>query len=416
MKFTTAFFVLFPLLTITGSATPIAGSQPACKSCKEASKGLFARSPDCDKAESNHSKRAFPTFCVDQKDPKKIQRAKEAFLDAVKLAKRVLENPRLDSTYKRYFSNGGEPQETLGVFRNIVGHKYDPSGSNMFGQLKLHLSDFDGECDRSTYAYLTHAEPGRPETITICPLAWKQPDHKNLGCSKVGDKTSSKMDSLAGTLLHELFHSEFVGNPTLGQRITDHAYGHRDVRHLGQNDPGKARVNSDSYTWYALETYWSNRCKRDFSSGKKDPSPSGSEGSKGKPSVPSDPHVQTMSSGDKHAQPHGGGAANIPTYVPSGEHAQNLVPSGSGGRPPPPGPYTVKNFTPSGSGGRPPPGPYTIKNFTPLGSGGRPPPPGPYTIKDFTPNRSHKVHRRRATKNQSRATRSTTENYGVEST
>ncbi|KAL8880901.1 MAG: hypothetical protein Q9198_001785 [Flavoplaca austrocitrina] len=49
-----------------------------------------------------------------------------------------------------------------------------------------------------------------------------------------------------------------------GRRVRDVRYGPLEVQNLRKETADEALNNADTYMWFALQTYWSIRCNKNF--------------------------------------------------------------------------------------------------------------------------------------------------------
>ncbi|KAF2845727.1 hypothetical protein T440DRAFT_522314 [Plenodomus tracheiphilus IPT5] len=175
------------------------------------------------------SKRSFPQFIGFDSDPARSSRAS------------VTLSPSLPV------------DEALQVFQIIVGDNTDGTGSSVIGNEIAFTENINGKLGGA---------------ITLCDKAYQFPDLSDKSCDSLSSTVSTLMSTLGGVILHELSHYQEIGNPALGQDVTDHGlpgYGPLNVRTLRSSEASAARVNADNYRWYAQEVYWSNKCSRSYS-------------------------------------------------------------------------------------------------------------------------------------------------------
>ncbi|SMQ52377.1 unnamed protein product [Zymoseptoria tritici ST99CH_1A5] len=214
------------------------------------------------------TKRALPIFSGFGSDPNRRARAEAAFRDAVTLAADVLNAPRFEDTFNLYFDGAGDKDEILQVFRNVVGDNSDGTGSSVIGNIVIDNDDTGGGCGGNVVAFTENLNGRKAGAITLCEKAYAFPDLADKGCEDLSTTVGTLMSTLGGVVLHELMHYQEIGDPALGDHITDFGadgYGPLKVRSLRRSDVSKARINADSYRWYAQEVYWSNRCGKSYS-------------------------------------------------------------------------------------------------------------------------------------------------------
>ena len=114
-------------------------------------------------------------------------------------------------------------------------------------------------------------EPHQPDTATVtrfCPTAYTSPlKYSSISCNDVGDTASTKMEFLGAIILHEWFHNDAIGKAAIGVHIEDvdglNGYGPVATRNMRNNRPNDCIRNADSYTWLALEIFWTKHCNHD---------------------------------------------------------------------------------------------------------------------------------------------------------
>ncbi len=128
------------------------------------------------------------------------------------------------------------------------------------------------------YGYTIWDESDSRKVYTVmCPLAFHlyQASLGSLTCNDLRDKAGKYMMCPGSMLLHELMHWKRLTMAHAGIEIDDwnrlkdsdvnppDGYGPRNAETLQRlgKDPV---LNADSYTWFALEAYWSEKCGRIF--------------------------------------------------------------------------------------------------------------------------------------------------------
>ena len=234
------------------------------------------------------SKRGEPTTGDDLPDiephPSQLDQVETAFADAILLAQHAYENIDKDTTiFPNYFalrSRNGVKK----VFSAIIGSSsllgnYD--GSEQLGNIHVQTTDSSGLCSSGTLAYTTDDTVG--QHIVLCPDAFKK---KAIGKLNGADPSKSSdarhfidcdtltqnghvsylMNALGATLLHEYTHYDeltkhiFQAKPIVDQ---DDGYGPYNVYgRLNKNT--QAYLNADSYMYYAVHSYFADKCGFDF--------------------------------------------------------------------------------------------------------------------------------------------------------
>ncbi|KAL8848650.1 MAG: hypothetical protein Q9221_006324 [Calogaya cf. arnoldii] len=156
----------------------------------------------------------------------------------------------------------------------------------MLSDLTLTAKEVENEpCDDDTLAYLYPATKEKA-SITLCPSFFKKkaftkvkgapnPDNdptRYVRCEELqaNGHVSYLMETMGATLLHEYTHFDkltraVLNKPILDQKIDQNtvAYGAFFV-YNNLNKNLLARVNADSYTYYALELFWTEVCHTNF--------------------------------------------------------------------------------------------------------------------------------------------------------
>ena len=121
----------------------------------------------------------------------------------------------------------------------------------------------------------------------LCPNAFNLGGLRTTTCDSLGTVTSAQMDVLGATMLHEFMHWEFMTVPLIGYPIYDwnrvlynpgaypaNAYGAfncAEINRLSLQPASRGKIvpnpmqNTDSFVYFALETYWRKKCGVDFS-------------------------------------------------------------------------------------------------------------------------------------------------------
>ena len=127
-------------------------------------------------------------------------------------------------------------------------------------------------CAEGADAYTIAVPPGvipdshPDDTITyFCPVAYtRTPRYNQISCAALGDTMSTKMDFIGATIMHEWLHNDGIGKAALGFHIEDvdgeAGYGPLATRQMRTNKPDQCVENADSYTWLALEVFWTTLC------------------------------------------------------------------------------------------------------------------------------------------------------------
>ncbi|KAL8664179.1 MAG: hypothetical protein Q9202_003257 [Teloschistes flavicans] len=156
---------------------------------------------------------------------------------------------------------------------------------------KIHIQTTDNSnpsgCDEETLLYMRGAASDAPVMILCPPNVFKKkaytrlkgdtgdpetnPD-RYLRCQEItaNGHVSYHMESLGALFLHEYLHydslvKQVYGRPILDQQLPngDDAYGPVAV-YDNLNKKTLARVNADSYAFYAMHLFWKEVCGVDF--------------------------------------------------------------------------------------------------------------------------------------------------------
>ncbi|KAI1737665.1 hypothetical protein F4680DRAFT_450630 [Xylaria scruposa] len=148
--------------------------------------------------------------------------------------------------------------------------------------VEIREADSNDERDGSTLSHLTNGEKDATERpyIILCPNAFnkkaveelkgKSPQHDDAfkyyaPCKQDGGEIANEHTGM--TLLHKYIHYDKMIDSSFGS-ITDnpqgkHGYGQVNV--YDNLDKKLARVNADSYAYYASQVLWTTLCQtKDF--------------------------------------------------------------------------------------------------------------------------------------------------------
>jgi hypothetical protein len=124
---------------------------------------------------------------------------------------------------------------------------------------------------------------GKDEAVCVlCPRAFLYPNLREVSCADLDTVVSPKMDVTGGTLLHEMFHWNYLITPfSEGEELVDwepdppdwpappdgyNPYNAMQINRLstepeklGSVQPNPVR-NPDNYVWFALEAWWRKMC------------------------------------------------------------------------------------------------------------------------------------------------------------
>ncbi|KAI4271154.1 MAG: hypothetical protein LQ337_006209 [Flavoplaca oasis] len=233
-------------------------------------------------------RRAEPFVAADVLDsanhPSPRDRVSGAIYDALQLVIVALDKIDNDNTiFPNYFSRR-DREKVKAVYQAIAGPCN--TGNVMLSDLTLTTQEEpDEECDVDTLAYL-YPPSGEQARITLCPNFFKKkaftmvkgapnpdddPDHY-VRCEELraDGHVSYHMETMGAVLLHEYTHFNRITKSIFSKRILDQessdgklAYGaYRVYNELNKNL--LSRVNADSYTYYAMELFWTEFCNFQF--------------------------------------------------------------------------------------------------------------------------------------------------------
>ncbi|KYK56215.1 hypothetical protein DCS_08183 [Drechmeria coniospora] len=203
---------------------------------------------------------------------------KDAFLDALLLARQVDTNPEwfVKTIFKKYFFES-DYATVVEIIHNILGP--DMKGSRHLRSVSA-VHDYDNQyygysCTDSTVTATFIEMPDGRGYLVICGSAFLYggigkgyANAASLTCDMFDrpGMTLNAMLPLGGILLHEFTHYKKLLSPPLWSEAMDHAYAFKECRDLiNQPDPSRpALYNADSYTYFLLELFWSSACGCDF--------------------------------------------------------------------------------------------------------------------------------------------------------
>lgn len=229
------------------------------------------------------SKRSLPAFDDwDPTDPDypNLQILRNALQDSLDLVSRVaLDYDLYKPIWDKYFPEA-DHDKVKGVWNQIMSDPTNPgTGEDRLQDCVILGFDLskgnagDDPCADGAAAYTVQVAPGvippgSPPTTTVsyyCPPAFLTPlKYSDISCTDLGDTVSTEMDFLGATIMHEWMHNDAIGAAATGKHITDvngqAGYGPAGTRNLLINTPTECVDNADSYTWLALEVFWTKLC------------------------------------------------------------------------------------------------------------------------------------------------------------
>ncbi|KAL9585729.1 MAG: hypothetical protein Q9212_001348 [Teloschistes hypoglaucus] len=220
--------------------------------------------------------------------PTERDKVETAIYDALQLIMVALARIDQDTTiYPNYFSRR-DKGKVKQVFERLAGECL--VGSSMLAQITIQTHDTLGPnghgCEIDTIAYTFSYQLDMPR-IVICPLGFRKRAYTTIrgGRANYEDDTdhyvrcqeiraigrvSVHMETLGSGLLHEYMHFKRLLFDIYGKSIDDQitrdgrvAYGPTAVFH-NFNKNLLSRINADSYSFYALQVFWTEVCQFSF--------------------------------------------------------------------------------------------------------------------------------------------------------
>lgn len=242
----------------------------------------ISAAPHPQHSEQQLAKRATPIFDLFAANDPNQATLMAAIPDAIQMARLAQDRTTWQSIYDKYFPTAVQAQVAQ-VFNNIVP---DPVNNPTVGSANLANARFNGldlmtfsargsSCALGSWAYsipfplgfgiLYPPAVSGSTSVYVCPLGYTLPNlASSIDCDSLGTETSDAMDFLGATILHEWMHNPLLGAAATGNPITDYngqaGYGPDATLDLLQDNPDACITNADSFTWLALEIYWSNEC------------------------------------------------------------------------------------------------------------------------------------------------------------
>ncbi|KAI0528437.1 hypothetical protein GGR58DRAFT_526646 [Xylaria digitata] len=220
----------------------------------------------------------------DPPHPNQLDKVETAFKDAIELTSYVLLFIDTDNDIFPHYFNPDDRAEIKRIFSTLNN---GDNGNDMLGDILVQTTDSNNLCGGSTLSYLKNGEAGATETpyIVLCPNAFKKkavtalngkspqdPDGPDYyaACAQDGGEidqnVSYLMNTLGMTLLHEYLHYDKMIASFFGSIIDNPngqpGYGPYNV--YDRLDKSLARVNADSYAYYASQVLWTTLCGVEF--------------------------------------------------------------------------------------------------------------------------------------------------------
>ncbi|KAI4109895.1 MAG: hypothetical protein L6R37_000244 [Teloschistes peruensis] len=206
---------------------------------------------------------------------------KTAIIDALQLALVTLALIDNDDTIFPYYFARNDKGRVKQVYEAVAGDC--GTGNGMLSHIHVQATDIDPpDCRDTTVAFLHERHSDRPILI-LCNFNYGKPYTTNYGvtgnllatCDEVtaSGHVGYAMYTRGATFLHEYLHFQKLVNHIYGGRTIDDqllyqgqrkvAYGpHATYDNL--NKKFLARINADSYAWYALQVFWTQVCNFNF--------------------------------------------------------------------------------------------------------------------------------------------------------
>ncbi|KAI1180322.1 hypothetical protein F4777DRAFT_310827 [Nemania sp. FL0916] len=216
--------------------------------------------------------------------PSNLDKVETAFQDAIELTSYVLLFIDTDNDVFPHYFDPNDRAEIKRIFSLINN---GDQGADMLGNILVQTTDSNGLCDGRTLSYLNNGESGAadPPYIVLCPEAFNKkavtalngkspqdPDANDYyaGCTEDGGEidqnVSYVMNTLGMTLLHEYMHYDAMIASSFGSIVDNPngAAGYGPVNVYDNLDKSLARVNADSYAYYASQVLWTALCGLEF--------------------------------------------------------------------------------------------------------------------------------------------------------
>ncbi|KAF3767121.1 hypothetical protein M406DRAFT_328222 [Cryphonectria parasitica EP155] len=196
----------------------------------------------------------------DPTDRKHIQQLEQGKKDAIHLAAWMAnkwDNAVGSGIYGHYFPTA-DKDKVVKVYQNIYGGSVNTGSVNLLWVFWYTVAEVSGQEQIQKFA-IAHA----------CPQAYELPEIKDVSCEELDEEVGGEMMVLGSVLLHEYTHFKLIGEPAIGQHITDvkdkndKAIGYGALATRKLTDAQKT-INADNYHWLALEYYWTTTCGKTF--------------------------------------------------------------------------------------------------------------------------------------------------------
>ncbi|KAJ5895033.1 hypothetical protein N7495_006724 [Penicillium taxi] len=198
---------------------------------------------------------------------------KDGLTDALTMAKTVLtaDDASVDNILKKYFPIA-DKSKIVGVFEKITGgESMEYEGAAILRRLTIADDDEDiTEEEREDEGVLLNYK-SMNAIMVLFPYAFEKGgiDKGYTGvaavtCQTIGNQLSESMETTGSVILHEFMHWHYLTVPPLSTEADDldNGYGPYNVRYTVPRD--QAIKNADSFTWFAIETFWTKHCSHEF--------------------------------------------------------------------------------------------------------------------------------------------------------
>ncbi|KAL8678018.1 MAG: hypothetical protein Q9186_005587 [Xanthomendoza sp. 1 TL-2023] len=223
------------------------------------------------------------------KHPNQLDKVETAFSDALLLASVAHDYIDGDDTIFPNYFNEADRENVKRVYATILGPVTEPGaspvGNDLLGLMLVQVTDTNKDCKNGALAYTNDEDPNEPY-IVLCPNAFNKkaisslkgaesPDENRFHAAQYvrcetleanGGRVSYRMNCLGATLLHEYMHFDKMMEPIFATPIIDQPdeIGYGPYKVYDNLDRDLARLNADSYTYYALQVFWTEACHQDF--------------------------------------------------------------------------------------------------------------------------------------------------------
>ncbi|OAF99062.1 uncharacterized protein CC84DRAFT_1191530 [Paraphaeosphaeria sporulosa] len=265
------YFFSLPFLALSGSIHG-AFASPTPSSSQDLSKSITKRGEPNTGADFDEN---------EEPKPNTLEKTETAINDALELASYVTSYIDDDNDIYPHYFDEADRAEIKRIFVDLTNGQ---KGNDYLDKILIQKSDDDNLCDDQTLAYSNDEDTENPY-IVLCPNSFKKKavtalpskdidDEDALDfytvCAKdggdLGDTVSYRMNTLGMTLLHEYMHMDSMIKASFGS-IVDNPNGNDGYGPVNVYDKipkDQARLNADSYAYYASHVLWTALCQQDF--------------------------------------------------------------------------------------------------------------------------------------------------------